>query len=89
MTTIADIKAALSPLQPLHIEIEDDSHLHAGHAGNMGGGHYRLTIVSRAFEGLSHVKRHQLVFQHVDALMGSAIHALSIRAQTPVEYSQP
>lgn len=86
MNTIEAIKQALQTLEPDLIEIEDDSAAHAGHAGNTGGGHYNLLIVSQAFEGLSLLKRHKLVFAQVDELMQSRIHALSIRAKTPAEY---
>ena len=87
MSTVDDLKSALSTLQPSHIAIEDESHKHAGHAGNTGGGHYNLTIVSQAFEGLSLIKRHRLVFDQVDTLMKTQIHALSIQAKTPDEFS--
>lgn len=86
MSTIDAIKQALQTLEPELIEIEDDSAAHAGHAGNTGGGHYNLLIVSKAFDGLSLLKRHKLVFAEVDTLMQSQIHALSIRAKTPAEY---
>lgn len=88
MSTIDNIKHALQPLNPSHIEIEDDSAKHAGHAGNTGGGHYNLLIVSEQFEGLSLIQRHRLVFEHVDDLMQSQIHALSIKAKTATEISQ-
>lgn len=89
MSTIEDIKQALQTLKPLQIEIEDDSAKHVGHAGNRGGGHYNLLIVSAQFEGLSLIQRHRLVFAQVDSLMQSQIHALSIQAKTPDEVSQP
>ncbi len=89
MSTIDDIKQALQTLKPLQIEIEDDSAKHVGHAGNRGGGHYNLLIVSAQFEGLSLIQRHRLVFAQVDTLMQSQIHALSIQAKTPDEVSQP
>jgi len=85
MSTVDAIKQALASLEPDIIEIEDDSASHAGHAGNTGGGHYNLFIVSQAFEGLSLLQRHKLVFAQVDDLMQSQIHALSIRAKTPTE----
>ena len=86
MTTQDAIKQALDSLSPSLLEIEDESHKHAGHAGNTGGGHYNLLIVSEAFSGLSPLQRHRLVFEKVDALMKNQIHALSIRAQTPSEF---
>jgi BolA protein len=87
MSTVAAIKQALAGLEPDVIDIEDDSASHAGHAGNRGGGHYNLFIVSQAFEGLSLLQRHKLVFSQVDDLMQSQIHALSIRAKTPAEFN--
>ena len=86
MSTIDDIKTALQALSPELIEVEDDSDKHAGHAGNTGGGHYNLLIVSDAFSGLTLIKRHRLVFEQVESLMKSKIHALSIQAKTPAEY---
>ncbi len=86
MSTVDDIEQALQALQPELIEIEDDSASHAGHAGNTGGGHFNVLIVSPAFSGLSLVQRHRLVFEQVDTLMQSQIHALSIRAKTPEEF---
>lgn len=86
MSTVDAIRQALASLEPELVDIEDDSASHAGHAGNTGGGHYNLLIVSQAFDGLSLIQRHKLVFTKVDDLMRSQIHALSIRAQTPAEY---
>lgn len=86
MSTVDAIRQALASLEPELVDIEDDSASHAGHAGNTGGGHYNLLIVSQAFDGLSLIQRHKLVFAKVDDLMRSQIHALSIRAQTPAEH---
>ncbi len=86
MSTVDAIEKALQTLAPELIEIEDDSASHAGHAGNTGGGHYNLLIVSEAFEGLSLIQRHKLVYTEVGDLMQSKIHALSIRAKTPNEF---
>ncbi|MCX4187641.1 BolA family protein [Methylophaga sp. OBS4] len=85
MTTVEQIKQALQKLDPERVEIEDDSDKHAGHAGNTGGGHYNLLIVSQAFEGLPLIKRHRLVYDQLDTLMQTQIHALSIQAKTPAE----
>ena len=84
--TIKRLKTALFPLAPIHLDIQDDSALHVGHAGNTGGGHFSLTIVSEAFDGLSLLKRHRLVYEAASSLMKSDIHALSIKAFTPTEY---
>ena len=68
------------------LELIDDSHRHAGHAGARDGrGHFRLRIVSNAFAGLRPLQRHQLVYRALDELMRTDIHALSITALTPGE----
>ncbi len=81
------IKAALeTDLQPESIALIDESYKHAGHAGAKGGGgHFDLTIVSAAFEGLNSVQRHQLVYKTLGEMMQTDIHALSIQAFTPEE----
>lgn len=85
MTTIEQLKAALAPLNPSHLAIQDDSALHIGHTGNTGGGHYTVTIISDQFNGLSLIKRHRLVYDAAAALMKHDIHAMSIQAKTPQE----
>ena len=73
-------------LEPELLEIEDESHLHAGHAGARDGrGHFRVTVVSEAFTGLSRIARHRLVYAAVGALMETDIHALTIQAFAPGE----
>ena len=81
------IRQALdSGLHPEALEIEDESHLHAGHAGARDGrGHFRVTIVSEAFAGLRPLQRHRRVYQALGELMDTDIHALSIQAYTPDE----
>lgn len=72
-----------------HVAVEDESHLHAGHAGAAGGGgHFRATIVSPRFEGLSRVARQRLVYQALADEMQGAIHALAMRTLTPGEWAQ-
>jgi len=85
------IQAALAEaLSPLHMEIVDESHKHAGHAGAAaGGGHFRALLVSRRFEGLSRMARQRLVYQVLDPWMGNQIHAFSMRTFTPEEWPQP
>ena len=84
--TVARLRERLSTLQPQSLEIEDESHLHAGHAGARGGGgHYRLHIVATAFAGKNTVARHRLIYDAAGDLMRGAVHALSIRALTPEE----
>ena len=66
------------------IELLDESHLHAGHAGARSGrGHYHLRITSPAFAGMSAVARHRAVYAALGELMQTDIHALAIDAQTP------
>jgi BolA protein len=79
------LQQALQQLHPTQLQITDDSHLHAGHAGNTGGGHFTVFIVSETFAGLSPLKRHRLVYEAAAELLPSAIHALSIQAKTPSE----
>jgi len=68
------------------IEVIDDSHLHAGHAGARSGmGHFTVNIVSPAFAGLRPLQRHRLIYDAVGTMMQTDIHALSINALTPDE----
>ena len=80
------IELALASLSPTVLNIQDESHKHAGHAGAQDGrGHFKLLIVSEQFTGLSMLKRHQLVYQALAELLKTDIHALSIQAKTPSE----
>jgi BolA protein len=73
-------------LQPVALEIIDESAKHAGHAGAAsGGGHFVVSIVSPVFENKTLIQRHRLVYAAVDDIMHSEIHALSIVAKTPQE----
>jgi BolA protein len=84
--TIERLRERLASLQPLEIEIEDESHRHAGHAGaSEGGGHYKLRIVSTAFAGKGTVARHRMIYEAAGDLMRGPVHALAIRALTPDE----
>jgi len=75
-------------LAPTLLEVGDDSHLHVGHAGAAsGGGHFRVKIVSERFEGLRLVMRHRLVYDAVQGIMHTDIHALAITAHAPSELS--
>jgi len=74
-------------LDAAHVDVADESHLHAGHPGAAGGGgHFRATIVSPRFEGLSRVARQRLVYQALAAEMQADIHALAMRTFTPEEW---
>ncbi len=73
-----------SQFSPAVLLIEDESHLHAGHAGAAGGhSHFRITIVAEAFRGVSPIGRHRLVYDAVGDLMTTDIHALAIKASPP------
>jgi BolA family transcriptional regulator, general stress-responsive regulator len=73
-----------SRFAPAVLDIQDESHLHAGHAGAAGGqSHFRVRIVAEAFRGVSPVARHRLVYAAVDDLMKTDIHALAIEAAAP------
>jgi len=75
-----------SALAPSSIEVTDQSHLHAGHAGARAGlGHFHVRIVSDHFAGLRSVERHRLVFEALGDMMRTDIHALAINALTTSE----
>ena len=76
-----------SELAPVALDVIDESHLHAGHAGARPGGetHFRLDLVSAAFEGKSRVERHRIVNRALDEAFRRGLHALAIRARTPSE----
>ncbi|CAM3752584.1 BolA family protein [Polynucleobacter brandtiae] len=75
-----------SAFQLSQLAIEDESHLHAGHAGAAsGGGHFKVRIVAPEFDGLSQVKRHRAVYAALNRHFPHEIHALSINALTPSE----
>jgi BolA protein len=81
----ARVRACLiAAFAPLSLDIEDESHLHAGHAGAAGGlSHFRVHIVAEAFRGLPALARHRLVYAALGGLMQSDIHALALRALPP------
>lgn len=84
--TAAQIEAELAAqLQPDGLVVQDDSHLHVGHAGAREGRHFSVRIVSRRFEGLSRVARHRLVYDALRSVIPRGIHALAIDARTPAE----
>jgi BolA protein len=86
MSTVEALRQRLAVLEPVQLDIIDDSHRHAGHAGARdGGGHYRLLIVSAAFTGKRTMERHRLVYDAAGDLMKRQIHALSIAAKAPDE----
>lgn len=74
-------------LQPIHLEVIDESHLHAGHGGARPEGetHFRVVIVSALFDGESRVARHRMVTKVLAAEMNNPIHALALKTMTPQE----
>lgn len=70
--------------------MRNDSHKHAGHAGNPSGApnaetHFRVEVVSAAFEGQNMVKRHRMVYGLLGDEMDAGLHALSLNTKTPDE----
>lgn len=78
----AALRAALAVTR---LEVQDDSHLHAGHAGAREGRHFTVRIESPAFAGLSRVASHRLVYDALRSLVAEGIHALAIEARAPAE----
>lgn len=74
------LRAALAPED---LAVQDDSHLHAGHAGAREGRHFSVRIASARFNGLSRVARHRLVYDALHDLIPQGIHALAIDARLP------
>lgn len=83
---IAAMKSLLAALDPISLEIIDESHKHAGHAGARdGGGHYVMNIVSAQFAGKNTVMRHRMIYSALGEMMKREIHALTLRAHAPSE----
>ncbi|MFN9744984.1 MAG: BolA family protein [Betaproteobacteria bacterium] len=76
----ARLQAALTPER---LEVQDDSHLHAGHAGAREGRHFSVRIRSARFAGLSRLARHRLVYDALGPLASQGIHALALDARAP------
>ena len=88
MSMSATIKAKLqAAISPIRLEVEDQSHLHAGHAGAPDGGesHFEVLIVAEVFQDMSRLARQRLVNEALRDELSSSIHALSIRAMSPNE----
>lgn len=79
------MRKRLARLEPLSLDLSDESAQHAGHAGSRpsGGSHWHLAIVSEAFRGQSPVARHRMVYEALGDLMKRDIHALRIEASAP------
>ena len=78
-------RALIEQLEPVALELVDDSAAHAGHAGAREGSHFNLRIVSARFAGLPRISRHRLVYDALRPWMAEGIHALAIDARTPDE----
>lgn len=86
MTTplMSQIQTRLQTLEPVSLRIEDESHLHAGHAGSRdGASHFRVHIWAPCFEGKPMIAQHRLVYDLLRDLMPYPIHALALHTQAP------
>ena len=73
-------------LEPVQLDVEDESHRHAGHEGARDGrGHFRVRIVAAEFSGMPLIKRHQRVYAALGELMRTDIHALALETRAPGE----
>lgn len=72
---------------PESLDVTDESHLHEGHAGHRPGGetHFRIYIVSQAFEGKSRIERHRMINTLLAAELAGSVHALALKALSPGE----
>lgn len=86
-TLVETVQSILAEKLSARVEIEDESHLHAGHAGARGGGkHLRARVISPAFEGKPLVARHRMVNAALAELLSNGtIHALALETKTPTE----
>lgn len=87
MSLAEEMRRRLAALEPVRLEIEDESERHRGHAGWREGGetHWRIVVVSARFAGLPKVARHRMVYDALGELMKHPIHALTIAAHAPDE----
>ena len=81
------IEKLTSAFAPEHLDVIDESHHHAGHAGHRPGGetHFRVYIVSEAFRGKSRLTRHRMVNEALSGELQGGVHALAIHASAPGE----
>jgi BolA family transcriptional regulator, general stress-responsive regulator len=78
----------LETFAPESLDVIDESHLHEGHAGHRPGGetHFRVHIVSPAFEGKSRIERHRMINSTLATELAGSVHALAIKAEAPGEH---
>ncbi len=90
MFTAEEIKQKLQYLSPKFIDVRDDSHAHNEHIDNPSGGltHATITVVSDAFNNLSQVQRHKLIYNPLKEAFAGSLHALSIKTYTDEEYNR-
>lgn len=90
-TRVELIKERLNAaFSPLYLDVVDESHKHAGHAGaRSGGGHFAVTVVADAFVGKGLLARHRMVYDALGEAMRTEIHALSLKALAPEEFPNP
>ena len=76
---------------PQSLDVVDESHMHAGHAGHRPGGetHFRVTIIADAFRGKSRIERHRMINALLAAELVGGVHALAIHASAPGEHTTP
>jgi BolA family transcriptional regulator, general stress-responsive regulator len=86
-TKDAIINKLSEAFSPESLDVSDESHLHEGHAGHRPGGetHFRVYIVSPAFEGKSRIERHRMINEILAGELAGSVHALAIKAQAPGE----
>ena len=77
------LRAAIAPMHSL--QVINESHLHAGHAGAAEGSHFRVRIVGDCMLGLSRLARHRLVYDALRDVIPQGVHALAIEARGPAE----
>jgi len=83
---IDEMRKRLAALDPVSLDIVDESHKHAGHAGaREGGGHFVVKIVSRQFAGKNTVARHRMIYSALGEMMKRDIHALTLHTHVPGE----
>ncbi len=87
MSMASRIEAKLRSLEPVRLEVLDESSAHRGHGGWREGGetHFKVVVVSAAFEGMSRVARQRMVYKMLDAEFAGGVHALALTALTPAE----
>ncbi|MCI0431201.1 MAG: BolA family transcriptional regulator [Rhodospirillales bacterium] len=92
MSIAATIESKLTAaLQPTRVQVIDESELHKGHAGHRPGGqsHFRVEIVSAAFDGQSRIARQRRVYEILADELKAGVHALALKTLTPAEDSNP